>query len=140
MATKKNSMKVKRTGGPISRPLNSAERQFVESLGARVKQLRSERDITAQALSEAVGIKTVGQFNREAGRAVMPVVDLYRYAVALGIPAADLLPVEASQKSRQKAKAPESRSSDAKGGQRADIGVDANRSASIRNVLLCFGR
>lgn len=89
---KAKKKKATQARGKQARPLDASDTHFLKSLGAKIKEVRLAHGLTAKQLAEAIGIKILGQFMRESGRLTMPVVDLHRYATALGIPVTDLIP------------------------------------------------
>lgn len=64
---------------------------FYQEFGSRVRRARSER-LTQQALAVKVGLSRAAIANVEVGRQRVPLHMLYRFAEALDVAPAELLP------------------------------------------------
>lgn len=89
---KKKAGQARGVGRKKARPRTKAESEYLASVGARLKSLRLAAGLTGQALADAVGVVVQSQFHREAGKRDLTLVELCRYAKALGCRPADLLP------------------------------------------------
>ena len=73
------------------------ERKFLQALGTTIKQRRTAKKLTADAMAKRVGLTISAQFRREAGSTSFFVEDVVRYAAVLGCQPRELIPDIARQ-------------------------------------------
>jgi transcriptional regulator with XRE-family HTH domain len=74
-----------------SLPVTPDEQRFYRELGARMMELRKDRDLTQQALADALGIAQQTYGHYEVGRLRIPVSMLPDVAALLGVSVEALL-------------------------------------------------
>jgi transcriptional regulator with XRE-family HTH domain len=72
-----------------------------EALGGNIRRERAERDLNQSELADRVGLSRTSITNVELGRQALSVHQLFDFANALGVPAAQLLPTQWPQKASQ---------------------------------------
>lgn len=74
--------------------------KLLSNVGRRIAELRSERDLTQEALSEKLGVTTRWVQSAEAGEENLTLTTLARFANALKVPVAEFFIPPTKSKAR----------------------------------------